>query len=81
MEDRIAIIGLIIDSTDKNRLVQEILHSYNKIIVGRMGLPRVKDDINVISLVVKASQKEISALSGKLGSIEGVTAKAIYQKA
>lgn len=81
MEERIAIIGIIVEALEKNYLVQEVLHSYNKYILGRMGLPRVDENTNVITLVVKAPQSEISALSGKLGSIDGVTAKAIYKKA
>lgn len=81
MEERIAIIGIIVEALEKNYLVQEVLHSYNKYILGRMGLPRVDENTNVITLVVKAPQSEIPALSGKLGSIDGVTAKAIYKKA
>lgn len=80
MENRIAIIGIITGGTGSNFKVQEVLHSYNKYIVGRMGLPRVEEDVNVITIVVKAPQNEISSLSGKLGSIDRVTAKAIYKK-
>ncbi|MDR1564804.1 MAG: iron-only hydrogenase system regulator [Oscillospiraceae bacterium] len=81
MEERIALIGLILESKESVNTLNEILHEYNEYIVGRMGLPKVKENVGVISIVLNASNDVISALSGKLGSLEGVTAKTIYAKA
>jgi putative iron-only hydrogenase system regulator len=81
MEERIALIGLILESKESVNALNEILHEYNEYIVGRMGLPKVKENIGVISIVINASNDVISALSGKLGSLEGVTSKTIYAKA
>ena len=46
-----------------------------------MGLPYEKKKMNIISIVVDAPQDAISALSGKLGRLPGITSKALYSKA
>lgn len=80
MNKRIAIVGIIIEDSGQNKKVQEILHQYGEFILGRMGIPRVEERMNIISVVVRAEQKDIAALSGKLGNLEKVTAKAIYKQ-
>jgi putative iron-only hydrogenase system regulator len=45
-----------------------------------MGLPHVKENMNVISIVVDAPEEKINALSGKLGMCQGITSKVIYGK-
>lgn len=81
METRIAVIGIIIEDKESVALVNEILHQYGGYIIGRMGLPYEKKQVNIISVVVDAPGDIISALSGKLGSIRGVSAKALHSKA
>lgn len=75
---RIAIIAIFVEDKKYIHKVNDILHHYGKYIIGRMGLPNVEKDLNIITLVVKASQEEISALSGKLGSLNGVISKVTY---
>ena len=57
-----------------------VLHEYGEYIIGRMGLPYRERGIHIISIVVDAPQDVISALSGKLGSLPDVSAKAVYAK-
>ena len=45
-----------------------------------MGLPYAKRGVAVISVVLDAPQDIISALSGKLGMLPGVSTKTIYSK-
>ncbi|WP_100066155.1 TM1266 family iron-only hydrogenase system putative regulator [Miniphocaeibacter massiliensis] len=80
METRVAIIGIIIEDSSSSKFVNEILHDYSSYILGRMGIPKVKENVNVISVIVDAPQNEISALTGKLGMIQEVSCKAIYSK-
>lgn len=75
---RIAIVAIFIEDRKKVEKVNEILHQYGKFIIGRMGLPNVEEGVNVITLVVKAKQEDISALSGKLGILNGVISKVTY---
>ena len=82
MQDcRVAVIGIILEDAGASTAVNAVLHEYADCIIGRMGLPYRARRINVISLVVDAPQPVISALSGKLGMIPEVTAKAVYSKA
>ena len=78
METRVAVIGIIVENPDATAKLNEILHEYGGAIIGRMGIPYRERGISVISIAVDAPQDVISALSGKLGRLEGVTAKAAY---
>ena len=55
-----------------------ILHDYAKYIIGRMGLPYRAKGVNIICVAVDAPNDAISALSGKLGSLDGVSVKTAY---
>jgi putative iron-only hydrogenase system regulator len=81
METRIAIIGIIVENTDSVEKMNSVLHEYREYIVGRMGIPYPKRQIQVISVIVDAPNDVISALSGKLGMLPDVTTKTIYSKA
>lgn len=78
METRVAIIGIIVEKLDAAEKLNAILHDYAPYIIGRMGLPYHPKNIHIISLAVDAPQSVISALSGKLGQIAGVSAKTTY---
>ena len=78
METRVAVIGIIVENKDSVEALNTILHDYGDMIIGRMGLPYRKKGINIISLAVDAPQDRISGLTGKIGRLPGVTAKAAY---
>ncbi len=80
MENRIALLGIIIEQPDSVEPLNALLHEYNKYIVGRMGLPYRQRNVSIISIVLDAPTDVISALSGKVGMLQGVTAKALYSK-
>ena len=78
METRVAVIGIIVENTESAEKINSILHEYALYILGRMGVPYQKRGISVISIIIDAPQPVISALSGKLGKLEGVSTKALY---
>jgi putative iron-only hydrogenase system regulator len=78
--DRIAVVGIIVEQTDASPAVNEILHQYSSYIIGRMGIPYREKRVNVISVVLDAPADVISAMSGKLGRIPGVSSKALYSR-
>lgn len=80
METRVAIIGIIVEDPEAVNHLNQILHEYSSIIIGRMGLPYEKKNISIISIAVDGTTEEISALSGKIGRLNGVSAKAAYSK-
>lgn len=79
-ETRIAVIGIIVEDKKAVGTVNQLLHEYGDFIIGRMGLPYEKKAVSIISVVVDAPMDKISALSGKLGRLPGVSAKALYSK-
>ncbi len=81
MNTRVALLGIIAESVDASEKINEILHEYQEYIVGRMGVPYRSRDMFIISVIVDAPEDVISAISGKMGMVESVTAKAIYSKA
>jgi putative iron-only hydrogenase system regulator len=85
METRVAIIGIIVEDNDSVERLNDILHEYSEYIIGRMGIPYRARKINVISIAVDAPQDTISALSGKIGKLIGISAKTafsnVYSKA
>lgn len=78
METRVAIIGIIVENPDSVKQLNGILHTYSQYIIGRMGIPYCQRKISVISVAVDAPLNAISALSGKLGKLSGVTVKTAY---
>lgn len=78
METRVAIIGIIIEQTKDISQLNNLLSQYGQYIICRTGLPYREKGIHIISIVLDAPQDKISALSGKLGRIEGVSAKVTY---
>lgn len=77
-EDRIAVIGIIVEKLEASTRVNAILHEFSSYIAGRMGLPYREKNISVISVVINAPTPVINSLTGKLGMLEGVSAKALY---
>lgn len=78
IESRVALIGIIVSSGDSVEAVNAVLHDFGAYILGRMGLPIRERGINAISIVVDAPLDKINSLSGKLGAINGVSAKTLF---
>ncbi|MDO5573864.1 MAG: iron-only hydrogenase system regulator [bacterium] len=77
MEERVAIIGIFIHRPEAAVKVNEILHTYADVIVGRMGIPYREKSINIISVIMNATANEISSIAGKLGRLDGITVKSM----
>ena len=80
MESRIAIIGIIVEKRESAEELNRLLSEYGTYIIGRMGLPYQKRGVSIISISMDAPQDIINALSGKIGKIDGVSAKTTYSQ-
>ena len=78
MENRVAVLSIIVEDENAVSALNELLHRFGKYIIGRMGIPYRRRGINVISIAMDAPPDTISALAGKLGRLEGLTVKAAY---
>jgi len=80
MENRAAIIAIIVENTDSVEKLNGILHEYSQHIIGRMGIPYHIKNINIISVAIDAPHDTISALAGKIGRLNGVNVQVVYSK-
>ena len=80
MENRVAIVAIVVEDLAKAEEVNKVLHDYGDYIIGRMGIPHRERGISLISVALDGPSDVVSALSGKIGCIEGVSAKAVYTK-
>jgi len=80
MEKRIAVVGIILEGNNSAEDVNLILHKFGDIIIARMGLPYKERGVSVISIVVDADADKISALTGALGKVSGVSVKSAISK-
>ena len=78
MDNRVAVISIIVEDRKQADVLNDILHEYSGYIIGRMGLPYSKKNLNIICIAIDAPQDLTSELSGKIGRLEGVTVKTTY---
>lgn len=79
-ENRVTLVGIMVENTDSVSRINGLLHEYGEYIIGRMGIPYHEKQMNIISVVMDAPQAKVSALTGKLGMLPGVTTKCLYGK-
>ena len=75
MENRVAVLSLIVENPDTVEALNRLLHTYGDYIIGRLGIPYRKKNINLISIAMDAPEDVISALSGQIGNLDGVSVK------
>ena len=80
MDTRVALIGIVVENTESVEQLNNVLHQYSNYIIGRMGIPYRERDVSIISVAIDAPANVISALSGKLGMLDGISTKTIYSK-
>ena len=78
METRIAVIGIIVENPDSVEALNALLHQFRQYIIGRMGIPYHQREIFIISVAIDAPQDITNQLTGKIGRLEGITAKTTY---
>lgn len=78
METRVAVMSIIVENGAMVEKLNTILHEFGEYIIGRMGIPYRKRKISIISIALDAPQNTISALAGKIGSLNGVSVKTAY---
>ena len=78
METRVAVMSIIVEDPGMVERLNAILHDYSEYIIGRMGIPYRKRRISIISIALDAPQNTIAALSGKIGSLQGIQVKTAY---
>lgn len=80
MNKRIGVVGIVVQNISNIDKVNSILHDYSEIIVGRLGVPYREKGISIISVIIDGTSDEVSALTGKLGAIQGINVKSALTK-
>ena len=71
-------MSIIVENGDSVERINALLHESGEYIIGRMGIPYRQKKISIISIAMDAPQNVISALSGKIGNLPGVSVKTAY---
>ncbi len=78
METRVAVMGIIVEDMTSTPALNALLSEHGRWIIGRMGVPYRQRSISILSVAIDAPQDVISALSGKIGKLSGVSVKTAY---
>jgi len=78
MDNRVALISIIVKDLTVVEELNDILHQYSSFIIGRMGLPYREKQMHIISVAIDAPADVINAISGKVGRLSGVSSKVAY---
>lgn len=79
-EKRIAVLSIIVEDRASAAALNAYLSDYAEFVIGRLGIPYREKGVSVIAVVLDAPASEINALSGKIGRLEGITAKTLFGK-
>ena len=75
---RVAVISIIVEDDSSTAELNALLSDFADYVIGRMGVPYKERGVRLISVAVDAPQDSIAALSGKIGSLHGVSVKTAY---
>ena len=79
-DKRLAVLSIIVEDRSASVEINSLLSQFGDYIVGRMGVPYKEKKVSVMSVIVDAPTEVINTLTGKIGMIEGVTAKTLMSK-
>lgn len=78
---RIGFVGILVENPDQSyHQLNDILHEFASVIVGRLGLPYKERNLSIISLIVDGTTDTIGAFTGKLGQMPGISVKTGFAK-
>lgn len=78
MDTRVAVVSIIVENDDVTKEINELLSGFADYVIGRMGVPYKERGLRLISVAVDAPQDKTAALSGRIGSLPGVSVKTAY---
>lgn len=81
MEKRLGFIGIIIEKRENSaEAVNKILSEYGDHIICRTGVPYQEKHVAVITLIVDTTTDIVGSITGRLGSLPGVSVKSSLSK-
>lgn len=80
MEKRIGAAIILIENKDHIDEMNHLMSLHSSIIIARQGVPVREKGISIITLILDGTTDQISALTGKIGRIDGVQVKSVLTK-
>ena len=74
-EKRLGFIGIVMNDRAVAQEVNATLSLYARVIKARVGVPDADSSAAVIGLIVEGDNRELGALTAKLGNLHGVQVK------
>ena len=78
-EKRLCVLSILVGDRKEAEKVNGYLSEYVEYVVWRMGIPYRERNVSVLCVVLDAPSAAVNALTGKIGKLEGVTAKALFR--
>lgn len=75
-DERLGFVGIVVEDRASVPAVNEILSSFSPIIRGRMGVPDPQGGEAVIGLIVRGTNDQLGALTGRLGNLPACAPRA-----
>jgi putative iron-only hydrogenase system regulator len=80
-ERRLGVIGVVIENPAAvQRELNDLISEASDLVVGRMGIPYRDRNLAVLALVVDGTNDEINSITGRLGSLPGISVRAALSK-
>lgn len=79
-ESRIAVISIIAENRENSGAINSVLSEYGDYIIGRLGLPYKQKAVSIICIAIDAPLEIINTVTGKIGMLDGVSAKTVVSK-
>ena len=79
-ENRVAAVSIVVEKKESTEKLNAVLHEFGEYIIGRMVITYKPKGISVLSVVLDAPTEIVNALTGKLGMLDGVSAKTLFSK-
>jgi len=76
----IASITMIANSNEMSDKINELLHEYSELLIGRMGMPYRECGLYIINMTLDGQESKITELSHKLNILPGVSVKTTFAK-
>lgn len=76
----IAAITIIANSNEMADKINALLHEYNELLIGRMGMPYRECGLYIINMTLDGQESKIQELSHKLNILPGVSVKTTFAK-
>ena len=78
--DALASISIICSEFEESGKINSLLHEYNDILFGRMGMPHKKRNVYLITVNLDGPRERIEELAHRLSVLPDVSAKVTYAK-